>query len=73
MDFFLLQLFKYLSWVYAYSEVLCVPLEVLWCHLTLILGAVNCCKLISAENWQNSCQQLSTAVNSFFSSNDHRN
>ena len=24
----------------------CVPLEVPWFHLTLILGAVNCCKLI---------------------------
>ena len=40
------QLSNKLSWVSAYWEVLCVPLEVLWCDLTLILGAVNFCQFI---------------------------
>ena len=42
MDFFLFQLSKLLSWVSAYLEVTCISLEVLWCHLRLNLGAVNC-------------------------------
>ena len=40
---FLFKLSKHFSWVFAYSEVLCVPLELLWCLLTLILGAFNYC------------------------------
>ena len=45
-DFFLFQLSKHLSCVFSCSEVLCVSLLVLWCHLTPFLAAVRCCQLI---------------------------
>ena len=34
------QIFFFFSWVSADTEELYFPLKVLWCHLTLILGAV---------------------------------
>ena len=45
LDFFLFQLSKHLSCAISCSEVLCIPLYVLWCHLTLFFGALNCCQL----------------------------